>query len=147
MHRNRSLRKGIKKLLGGAFCGLLLCASPSVSIAAETLRCEYKFLSGSHKGGDGESKIEISGNVLKRFVQSPVPFLPKPKISYIVTDYKILEQNKVGVVAFRSDALTAPDIGPVLGVQVLTISRSNGAYRVNSAGSTGVYDLEAGRCK
>jgi hypothetical protein len=149
MNRARKIRlDGVKKLMGGALCGLLLSAAgPPVSTGTETLHCEYKFLSGSNKGGDGESKIEITGNVLKRFVESPVPFLPKPKISYIVTDYKILERNKVGVVAVTSDALVAPNIGPVLGVQVLTIRKSDGAFRIGSAGSTGVYDQSAGRCK
>jgi hypothetical protein len=151
MNKTRKIclgQNGVKKLMGCALCGLLLSAAgPPVSTGTETLHCEYKFLSGSNKGGDGESKIEISGNVLKRFVESPVPFLPKPKISYIVTDYKILEQNKVGVVAVTPDALVAPNIGPVLGVQVLTIRKLDGAFRIGSAGSTGVYDQSAGRCK
>jgi hypothetical protein len=84
MKRGKSMRqsKDIKKLVHGALYVLLICvASPSLSIAAEKWTCEYKFLSGSEKGLAGESKIEISGTTLKRFVESPVPFLPKPKIS------------------------------------------------------------------
>jgi hypothetical protein len=151
MNRAKTIRvnkNGIKKLVSGTVCVLLLCAAgPPVSTGTEPSRCEYKFLSGSAKGLAGESKIQISGNTLKWFVESPVPYLPKPKTSYIETRYKILERNKVGVVAASSDSRLVPNVGAVIVAQVLTIRKSDGALYVGAVGSTGVYELWAGRCK
>jgi hypothetical protein len=143
-HRSNS----IKKLVRGGLCGVLLCAAgSSAAIAAEKMTCEYKFLDGSAKGLHGASKIEISGNTLKYFVQTSAPFLSqKPRIFYTETHFKILEKNKVGLVAVKSDALVAP-IGPVLGAQILTIGKADGALHIGSAGSTGVYDQLAGHCQ
>jgi hypothetical protein len=144
----RTNRNGIKKLAASAVCLVLLgAAAPPGSTATETYRCEWKSLSGSDKGRDGESKIEISGNTLKWFVQSPVPFLPKPKISYMEFPYKILERNKVGVVAVTSDSYVVPDLGPVVGAQVLSIRKSDGALYVGGVGVTGVSEHWKGHCK
>jgi len=141
-------RNGIKKLAASAVCLVLLgAAAPPVSTGTEAYRCEWKSLSGSGKGLAGESKIEISGNTLKWFVESPVPFLPKPEISYIESAYKILERNKVGVVAVSSDSRLVPNVGPVIVAQVLTIKKSDGALYVGAVGSTGVYELRKGHCK
>lgn len=140
--------ESVKKLVTGAVCLLLLgAAAPSGSTGTGTLRCEWKTLSGSDKGRDGESKIEISGDTLKWFVQSPVPFLPKPQISYDEFPYKILERNKVGVVAVRSDSHVVPSVGPVVGAQVLSIRKSDGALYVGGVGVTGVSEHLKGHCK
>ena len=141
-------RNGIQKLMGGAVCLVLLgAAAPSGSSATETYRCEWKILSGSSKGRDGESKIEISGNVLKWFVRAAAPFLPKPQISYTEFSYKILERNKVGVVAVTSDSYVVPDLGPVVGAQVLSIRKSDGALYVGGVGVNGVSEHWKGHCK
>lgn len=141
-------RNRIEKLIGGAVCLLLLgAAAPPGPTATEAYRCEFRLLFGSDKERDREAKIEISGNTLKWFVESPVPFLPKPKISYTEFPYKILERNKVGVVAVRSDSHVVPNVGPVVGAQVLSIRKSDGALYVGGVGAAGVTEHWKGHCK
>jgi hypothetical protein len=150
MDKTKCFRRSnsIKKLMGGVLSMVLLgAAGPSLSTGTETLRCEYKLLSGSSKGREGESKIEISGNTLKWFVQSPAPFSKNAKDSYFEFPYKILERNKVGVVAVKSDSLIAPNVGPVIGAQILSIRKSDGALYVGGVGVTGVSEHWKGHCK
>ena len=132
----------------GFLCGLVFCAASSPDAkAAQISHCEYEFLSKTDKGLSGEAKVEISGDVLKLFVKS-VPYrLGEVVTSHIESRYKIIKQNKVGIVAVQSHADHDKDVGPLVGAKILTIRLSDGALREGTVEVGGVYDLLKGHCK
>ena len=137
-----------KQRMIGLLCGLVFCAASSPDAkAAQIYHCEYEFLSKTDKGLSGEAKVEISGDVLKLFVKTFPHRLGGVVTSHTESRYKIIKQNKVGIVAVQPHAYHDKDVGPLAGAKILTIRLSDGALREGTVEVGGVYDLLKGHCK
>jgi hypothetical protein len=120
---------------------LILVASTTTtaSLASEVWHCKFADVSGPNKGIHDNADVQADGDRLY-WKDTPAHTKSGPWV------LRLLENNEVGIVAADSQAQVNPDVGPLLGAVIVTISKSSGAMHASSAMADGPHDLWKGQC-
>ncbi len=134
-----------KRLAFGAILVSGLCAATAPALAAETWDCTFIIVNGSAKGLYGSAKIQIDGDTLNW--QVPPPTKPTAEAKGTTFQYRLLQDNRIGIVAISSEARVDDNVGPLVGATVITLNKLTGALRTGSVMVNGEHDILSGNCK
>lgn len=131
--------------------------SPRIIIRAMVLVCAMSLLgsSGMAEAWDciyldeakatKHAKVNIYGDKLDWQVKVVVP-RPEPKLSTATFQYRVLENNDVGLVAVWSQSKINQYVGSLVSAEVLVINKKDGKFHVGDVGLKDIRDSMSGEC-
>jgi hypothetical protein len=138
-------------VLGTSVCGVVsVLAASAPSLAIESADCTWEIYSApSNLRIPAHARIQIQGAKLL-FTLDAQDFGEGTNATHFpptTEEYKILENNSIGVVAGLPRAEKIEGVGPVLSSEILLLSRANGRLKIMNIGLADVDEVTiTGQC-
>jgi hypothetical protein len=116
------------------------------ALGAEAWDCKFKAFDGP-PGISSHVTIRLNNDKLDWMLQ---PFdipVPATHITPPIIQYRVLENNNIGIVAVSSRARIDKDFGILISSETVAIDKSSGALHAGIVGTNGVHDNLSGTCR
>jgi hypothetical protein len=108
--------------------------------------CTFKAFDGP-PGASGHATIQVDGDNLDWTLDAfDMPDL-KRNTAPVAFHYRVLENNRIGLVAVSAQAQMDKDVGPLISSETIVLNKADGKLSAGGVGTNGAHDSLSGTCR